>query len=700
MNLVLVESPTKARTLARFLGDGYQVVATYGHVRDLPERKIGIKIEAEGGKAGEYKFEPEYVTTKKQEERVKEIKSFEKDAGVVYLATDPDREGEAIAFHIAELLRGKKTREREIGSRFKRIVFHEITKPAIMEALAHPKQVDDKLVNAQQARRVLDRLVGYKLSPLLWKKVRRGLSAGRVQSVAVRLIAEREREIEAFKPVEYWDVQVTLQKSPGSTVEQLVVKLVESEDQKIEIHGENEARQVESDLRQAKYSVAGIEKKDFSRTPPAPYTTSTLQQAAANRFGWSAKKSMQVAQTLYEEGMITYHRTDSTNISDEAVRAVAEFIRREYGPDFLPAQARVFKTKSKVAQEAHEAIRPTEVAQLQSTSPAQLNRDQERLYELIWKRFVACQMAEARGVAVKVKVKGESGEKVYGFEARGETISFEGWYKLERESKKEGEQEPERLPEVAEGETLEFVDLTSEQKFTQPPARYNDASIIKALEEMGIGRPSTYAPTISTILDRQYVERVDPATLISSSGRGNRFKPTSLGLAVNDFLVTNFSRIVDYSFTAQMEDQLDDVARGDSKWEPVVGQFYGPFEKQLEEVADTAARVKIQVETTGEKCPKCNEGEVIIRLGKFGKFLACSRYPECDYKANYVNKIGMKCPTCGEGEVIVRKTRAGKSFYGCSRYPECKFASWTKPVPEAAADTPAPSAQPSDSGVI
>lgn len=636
MNLVIVESPTKAKTLGKFLGEGYQIEASYGHIRDLPQKKLGIKINKN--------FEPEYVQTAKQEEKTKDIKRLSDEATKIYLATDPDREGEAIAWHISEVLREKR--------KVLRVTFHEITKTAIEEALNNPGEINMKLVDAQQARRILDRLVGYKLSPLLWKKIRRGLSAGRVQSVAVRLVVEREREIEAFVPQEFWDIEVVLSSDSVALREQkkvLKVKLL------AEIKNQEEAEKAEKELRSSEFRVQGVEKKDFKRTPPAPYTTSTLQQAAANRLGWSAKRTMQIAQGLYEEGHITYHRTDSTNLAAEAVDAARDFISHNFGENYALEKPRFFKTKSKVAQEAHEAIRPTDLAS-QRTS---LNRDQMRLYELIWKRFVACQMADATGVTVKVIVNSSNSGHV--LEARGETITFEGWYKLN------GDANELRLPEVGEGEKLTFVDLIKEQKFTQPSARYNDASLIKALEEMGIGRPSTYAPTLSTIQDRQYVEKTD-----------KRFKPTSLGLAVNDFLVANFPKIVDYEFTANMEYGLDEVANGEKKWQPLLADFYTPFAKQLEGVTQTAERVKIEVELTGEKCPKCGQGDVIIRLGKFGKFLACSWYPECDYKANYQNKTGQKCAKCG-GDVIIRKTRSGRSFYGCSNYPKCDFASWTKP---------------------
>ncbi len=645
MDLILVESPTKAKTLTKFLGSGYVVEASMGHVRDLPTKKLEIKIEQESGRAGEYKFEPEYVQTAKQKQKTEEIKRLSKEATKIYLATDPDREGEAIAWHINEVLRSKK--------KVLRVTFHEITKHAIDEALKNPKSIDMPLVEAQQARRILDRLVGYKLSPLLWKKIRRGLSAGRVQSVAVRLVVEREREIEAFKPQEFWQIFVDLKKIQGARFK---VQLA------AEIKNQVEAEEIENKLVGSVFIVHSIEKKDFRRVPPAPFTTSTLQQAAANRLGWSAKRTMQVAQGLYEEGHITYHRTDSTNIAAEATQMAKLLIVKLFGTNYALDKPRFFKTKSKVAQEAHEAIRPTVVERFKIQGSG-FNRDQEKLYEMIWSRFVACQMAEVWGETTKITVK--AGE--YSLEAKGEIVKFDGWYKVANGDKAQDSVLNAQLPEMIEGEKLEFVELTKEQKFTQPSARYNDASLIKALEEMGIGRPSTYAPTLSTIQDRQYVEKID-----------KRFKPTSLGLAVNDFLVANFPNIVDYEFTANMEYGLDEVAAGEKKWQPLLSDFYIPFAKQLEGVTQTVERVKIEVEKTGEKCPKCGQGGEIIRLGKFGKFLACSRYPECDYKANYQNKTGQKCVKCG-GDVIIRKTRSGRTFFGCSNYPKCDFASWTKP---------------------
>ena len=653
MNLVVVESPTKARTLGKFLGGDFKIEASYGHVRDLPQRKLGVKIAKD-------KFTLEYVQTSKQKDRTDEIKKLVTKATHIYLATDPDREGEAIAWHMAEIF------DDQADAKTQRIVFHEITDRAIKNALAKPRKIDMQLVDAQQARRVLDRLVGYKLSPLLWKKVRKGLSAGRVQSVALRLIVEREREITAFVPVEFWQILVDLQ--DGKT-QPLQVELKDLNDQEFAIASQSQAAEVEQELRQAKYQVASVERKDFARTPPAPFTTSTLQQAGANKLGWSAKKTMQVAQGLYEEGWITYHRTDSTNLADDATAMAADFITKTYGGNYALDKPRLYPTKSKVAQEAHEAIRPTD-ANLTSL-PAEAMRDQLRLYELIWRRFVACQMGEARGETMTVSVAGQAQQNKYSLQAKGETLSFDGWYKVYGKAEDVDEK---LLPQLAAGEKLEFVNLTSAQKFTQPPARYNDASLIKILEEKGIGRPSTYAPTISTILERLYVEKVD-----------KRFQPTALGIAVCDFLVTNFGNILDYDFTAEMEDKLDLIADGKLKWQPTVSEFYTPFASKLEQVAATAQKVKIEVEETGNPCPKCTStgsaqvGREIIRMGRFGKFLACSRFPDCDYKATYLNKTGQKCPKCMTGDVIIKRTRSSKTFFGCSNYPTCDFASWTKP---------------------
>ncbi|MCL4390086.1 MAG: type I DNA topoisomerase [Patescibacteria group bacterium] len=632
MDLIIVESPTKAKTLARFLGEGYQIEASMGHVRDLPKSKLGIDIEHE--------FAPTYVVSAKHKETVAKLEAAAKKTKSVILATDPDREGEAIAWHLAQTLSDNQMKTRRSPD-FQRITFHEITESAIKEALAHPGEINMPLVDAQQARRILDRLVGYKLSPLLWRKVRKGMSAGRVQSVAVRLVVEREREIKAFAPQEYWEIMA---KFAG----------FEAKLTKTEIKNKEEADKIIEGLKTAEFRVETVEKREIKKSPYPPFTTSTLQQAASNLFGWSARRTMQIAQNLYEQGLITYHRTDSLNLAAAAVDAVRQFISSQYGQNHLPAAARFFKTKSKVAQEAHEAIRPTQVL---GSRDQGLDRDQKRLYELIWNRFVACQMAEAVYEQTGVDIK--AGD--YLFRANGNKQVFDGWQKLFVRD------EGTELPTLTTGQILKLLELVPSQHYTEPPTRYTEASLIKTLEEYGIGRPSTYAPIISTIQDRQYVEKTDKKLL-----------PTTLGDAVTDFLMTNFSNILDYQFTAKMEDELDQIANGEVKWVPVIREFYEPFAKQLEEVGETAARVKVAVETTNEVCP--NDGApLVVRLGRFGKFLACSKFPDCKFTKAFQQKLEMKCPKCGQGDVIIRKTRSKRSFYGCSRYPDCDFASWTKP---------------------
>lgn len=633
MNLIIVESPTKAKTLTRFLGDEYKIEASMGHIRDLPERKIGVDVD--------HDFAPEYEVPTKKAEKVKELRDLAVKADKIILATDPDREGEAISWHISSLLPEKKIIER--------ITFHEITESAIQEALANPGEINMQLVDAQQARRILDRLVGYKLSPLLWRKIRKGLSAGRVQTVAVKLIVEREREILSFNPVEYWDITATLKKD-----QEFEAKL------KLEIHDQQRANEVVAILENENFIISDISKKEVRRNPYAPFTTSTLQQAASNVMGWSAKRTMQVAQNLYEQGMITYHRTDSTNLAAEAIKMVRSYISNVYGDKYLPSEARLFKTKSKVAQEAHEAIRPTSVEKTQGFG---LDRDQERLYELIWKRFVACQMVEA--VFEQVGVDISAGGFV--FRATGNKQLFDGWQKLFSKNEEDREQ---NLPELNVGEKVDLIKLVPSQHFTEPPPRYTEAGLIKALEEYGIGRPSTYAPTISTIQERQYVEKTD-----------KKLVPTKLGFAVNDFLIKYFPKEFDYQFTANMENELDEIANGQKQWVPVIREFYDPFAQVLENVLETAERVKVEVEATDEICPD-DGSPLVVRIGKFGKFLACSKFPDCKFTKPYLKKIDVKCPKCQTGDVILRKTRSKRSFYGCSRYPECDFASWTKPKVE------------------
>lgn len=638
MQLIIVESPTKARTLSRFLGSEYKIEASMGHVRDLPQSKLGIDVE--------HDFEPTYVVSDKKKDKVKELQTLAKKAKNVILATDPDREGEAISWHIAGLLAR--------NSKIERITFHEITESAIQEALKHPGKINMPLVDAQQARRILDRLVGYKLSPLLWRKIRKGLSAGRVQSVAVRLIVDREREVIAFVPVEYWEIVAILNKKG-----EFEAKL------KAEVKTKEEADSIVSDLEGAKYKVQDVVKKEVKRNPYPPFTTSTLQQAASNLMGWSAKRTMQIAQNLYEQGLITYHRTDSTNLAIEAVSAARKYISTEFGEKYLPSLPKLYKTKSKVAQEAHEAIRPTKVENFQFTiSNFQLDRDQVRLFELIWKRFLGCQMSEAIYEQIGADIQAGS----YVFRANGNKQLFDGWQKLFSKDEDDKEQ---TLPDLNVGEQLELIKLLPTQHFTSPPPRFTEASLIKALEEFGVGRPSTYAPIISTIQERQYVEKVD-----------RKLIPSSLGFAVNDFLMTNFPHLFDYQFTAHMEDDLDQIANGQKQWVPVLHEFYDPFSELLKKVGDSAERVKVEVEETDEICP-LDGGKLVVRLGKFGKFLACSNFPNCKFTKPFVKKIDVKCPKCKVGDVLLKRTRSKKSFYGCSRYPECDFASWNKPKENA-----------------
>ncbi|KKQ58072.1 MAG: topoisomerase I, DNA topoisomerase I protein [Microgenomates group bacterium GW2011_GWC1_38_14] len=615
-SLVIVESPTKARTIGRFLGSDYTILASMGHIKDLPKSKLGVDIEKN--------FEPQYELMPSKKRSIAEIKREGKNADRIILATDLDREGEAIAAHIAEIL-GK--------GKYERIVFHEITKEAIEEALNNPRKIDENLVDAQTARRVLDRLVGYKLSPVLWQKVRRGLSAGRVQSVALRLIVEREREIEKFKKEHYWTIVVSLKKGEVETPFELFeikgekieisekLKLYDGEYKfaKTVIDSEKRAKEIEDNLKTKEFVVSDVAKKESKRTPPPPYTTSTLQQDGARRMGLSGKRTMQLAQKLYEEGFITYHRTDSFSISDGARRQMTAFVKAEYGDKYLPDKPRFYKNSSKNAQEAHESIRPTK---------------------------------ESTTVMVDVS-KGN-----YTLKTNGSVLLFEGFLKINPWAL-----EDKRLPEFKSAEKLNFVSASLEFHETLPPPRYNDASIIKSLEEEGIGRPSTYATIISVIEERGYVERLEA-----------RIVPTAVGFAVNDFLVANFSEVDDIPFTASMEDELDEVAQGKKKWEPVIKEFYTPFEEDLEKV-QKAERVKIAVEETGETCPLCKKGKVVIRSGRFGKFKSCSTFPECKYTAPLVEETNLICPKDG-GKIVIKKTRRGRKFYGCSNYPKCDFAAW------------------------
>ena len=662
-NLVIVESPAKARTLGRFLGDKYNLKASLGHIRDLPKSKLGIDVEN--------KFEPKYSIPREKSKLIKELKEAAKDASTIYLATDPDREGEAISWHIAEVIQAGKTP-------FKRVVFHEITKDAVEQAFKHPRELDMKLVNAQQARRILDRIVGYMISPVLWKKVRRGLSAGRVQSVAVKIIVDREREIEKFKPVEYWIIEVELTKQPKSKENVFRASLVGLADgKKLEIHNQTESERVVAELKTAGYSVLKVDIKKVSRQPAPPFITSTLQQEAWRKLHFSAKQTMSIAQQLYEGlpigdegnvGLITYMRTDSTNISRQAVAETRDYIGGKYGKEYLPEHARSFTRSAKFAQEAHEAIRPTSTIREPLQIKKYLNTTQFRLYQLIWQRMVASQMAAAVFENTTVDIKAAAKQN-YLLRATSSTIDFPGFITLYTEGRDEDEPEAKKNPNIGKlikGEALEYIDIFPEQRFTQPPPRFTEATLVKMLEQYGIGRPSTYAPIISTIQERGYVDKT-----------GGGFKPTELGILVNDLLIQNFPEVVDIKFTAQMENDLDEVANEDRDWVSVIQEFYTPFTKTLEE-AQKIERVKMPEIQTDEVCPNCGK-PVVIKDGRFGKFYACTGYPDCKYTKSIKKEVGVKCPDCGN-ELIERRSKKGRTFFGCSNYPKCKFATSFKPL--------------------
>lgn len=662
MKLVIVESPTKARTIGRFLGDGYEIRASMGHIMDLPKSKLGVDVE--------HNFTPQFEISGDKKKTISELKKLAKTAEIILLATDPDREGEAISANIQEVLSDAKK-----GEKFQRVTFHEITKEAIEEALSKPGKVNEDLVAAQIARRVLDRLVGYKLSPLLWQKVRRGLSAGRVQSVALRLIVEREREIEKFTKEKYYTVAVRL--TPKTQKAETTFDLIDSNDKKIEIQdtltlydgkytvtktiidSEEKAKQLEKDLQTKIYTVEGVLKKEIKRSPQPPFTTSTLQQQAALRFGYSGKRTMSLAQKLYEEGYITYHRTDSLNVASSAVFAMRKYAEGIFGSKYIPEKPRFYSSKQKNAQEAHEAIRPTKIAKTAEDVASDLGRDFSKLYELIWRRSLASQMSDAIIESTSVSVLADKGKSdtVYRLKTNGSVLLFDGFLKINPFGL-----EDKKLPNFVVKESLSFLNVLAEFHETTPPPRYNDASLIKSLEEGGIGRPSTYATIIGTIEARQYIERDQ-----------KRFVPTSIGMAVNDFLVKNFPDIDDIPFTAEMENELDEIAGGQRKWEPMIANFYKPFEEKLD-VVKKAARVEIPVEKTGEKCPT-DGGDLVIRIGRFGKFISCANFPTCDFKKQFVETVPYLCPK-DKAQIVVKKTRKGRPFYGCANYPKCDYAAW------------------------
>ncbi len=721
-NLVIVESPAKAKTIKKYLGKDYEVLASYGHVRDL--------LPKEGAVDPEHDFSMKYQLIEKNEKHVDAIARALKKVDNLYLATDPDREGEAISWHLYEILKDRKLlKDKHVG----RVAFNEITKRAINEAIEHPRELSDALIHAQLARRALDYLVGFNLSPLLWKKIRRGLSAGRVQSPALRLIVEREIEIENFKPREYWTIDAEVEQEK----QEFTAKLTHLKGKKLSqftINNENKARDAEKTLTEAAggiLKVSKVEKKQRKRNPAAPFTTSTMQQEASRKLGFTAKKTMSIAQQLYEGidiggetvGLISYMRTDSVNLADEALDELRQFIQDKYGADNLPKEPRKFKTKSKNAQEAHEAIRPTSVLHEPEQIKKHLSRDQYRLYDLIWKRTVACQMIHATMDTVAVDLAAGSNDNL--FRANGSTMVNPGFMAIYQESqddsKKDKDDKDRILPPMKEGDEIKLLKILPEQHFTEPPPRYSEASLVKALEEHGIGRPSTYASIISTLQQREYVE-MDK----------KRFIPTDVGRIVNKFLTEHFTRYVDYEFTAHMEDDLDAISRGEKDWVPMMKEFWNPFHNLVEEKDKSVDRKDVTHEQIDEKCPKCG-GSLAIRLGRRGRFIGCNNYPECDYTRNvneeaaaepeviegrkcpecgsdliirhgrygkfigcsgypdcrYIEPLekpentGVKCPECKEGDMLKRKSRSGKIFYSCERYPDCKYAVWNLPLNEA-----------------
>lgn len=720
MNLVIVESPAKAKTIKKYLGKDFEVLASYGHVRDL--------VPKEGAVDTEHGFQMNYQPIERSDKHIKAIASKLKNTDALYLATDPDREGEAISWHLYELLKNRKYLK---GKPVHRVVFNEITKRAVQEAIANPRELSMDLINAQQARRALDYLVGFNLSPLLWKKIRRGLSAGRVQSPALRMIVEREEEIEAFKTREYWTIESDLKKEDA----EFKAKLVQYGGDKVEqftITEEKQAREVERTLLEkagGKLDVLKVTKKQRRRNPAAPFTTSTLQQEAARKLGFTTNRTMRVAQQLYEGmdigngavGLITYMRTDSVTLAGEAVEEIRGYIADKYGKDQVPGEPRVFKTKSKNAQEAHEAIRPTSILYHPKDLTKYLSKEQARLYDLIWKRTLASQMVHATLHTVAADLAAGEGNI---FRANGSTIVNAGFmavYQEGQDDKKTKDSDEKMLPPLKEGEQVDLLAIRPEQHFTEPPPRYSEASLVKALEEHGIGRPSTYASIISTLQDREYVE-LDK----------KRFYPTDVGRVVKKFLTNYFTQYVDYDFTAKLEDELDAVARGEKEWIPLLEKFWKPFKERIDHTQENVQRSDVTQEKMDEKCPKC-DSPLSIRLGRHGRFIGCTNYPECDYtrdlnadkaeaeapqevgrdcpecgsslifkrgrygkfigcsgypKCRFIEPLekpkdtGVSCPKCNKGSLMQRKSRRGKIFYSCATYPKCDYATWNEPVNE------------------
>jgi DNA topoisomerase-1 len=671
--LVIVESPAKARTLGKILGRSYSVKASIGHVRDLPRSSLGVDT----GRS----FTPKYVVPKEKQKIVGEIKQAIAKASSVYLATDPDREGEAISWHLVQATKLDKN-----GRPIHRVVFHEITKDAVQTAFQSPRSIDMNLVNAQQARRILDRLVGYKLSPLLWRKVQRGLSAGRVQSVAVRMIVDREQEIQNFTPKEYWlmDVELAPVEEKGASFRARLFALADGT--KLNVGNKDQADRVIADLEKAEYTVKKVLTKPVARQPAPPFITSTLQQEAWRKLHFTAGRTMSIAQQLYEGlplgkegsvGLITYMRTDSTHVADSAVDEARDFIREKYGAKFLPPKPRSFARKAKWAQEAHEAIRPTKTYRQPDQLKAFLDPAQLKLYELIWKRMVASQMSAALYDITNVEIKASNTDgqpKGYLLKATSSVVRFPGFVAVYSESRDEDERSESfvSLPKLSTADRLLYLGTHPDQCFTQPPSRYTEATLIKALEQKGIGRPSTYAPILSTIQERDYVNKTD-----------GRFRPTDLGLTVNKILTGHFPQIVDPGFTAQMEEQLDEIARGRHEWIAALQEFYPPFQNMLDRAWTNLERVSM-AQPSEEMCPKCGR-PMVIRVGRFGKFLACSGYPDCKTTMPYLVRTGISCPQCG-GELVQRISKKKKVFYGCSKYPKCQFTVNRKPLSQPCPD--------------
>lgn len=663
--LVIVESPAKAKTVGRFLGKGYSVRASVGHVRDLLKSQLSVDVDNN--------FEPKYRVPNEKKEIVKELKKLAKKSEEIFLATDPDREGESISWHLMEAAEIDPERTR-------RVVFHEITAPAVAEAFSHPRSINMDLVNAQQARRVLDRLVGYSISPILWEKVRGRLSAGRVQSVALRLIVDREREIDDFNAVEYWSIHGEFKHETHKSA--FLAKLARIDDKEPELGGEELVKPILIDMETAAYAVTKVKRGERRRKPSAPFTTSTLQQEASRKLGFTAKRTMGLAQGLYEgqdvgeggtTGLITYMRTDSMNVSPLAQNEVREYVTGKYGADYLPAEPPLYKTKSANAQEAHEAIRPTSVMRDPEKVKEFLDPAMFKLYRLIWQRFVASQMESAVYDTLQVEVTGKTNEHEYLLRASGSAVKFPGYLVVYEEAKNEDlklsdEEENVKIPVgIAEGQEQELIRLIPEQHFTQPPPRFSEASLVQALEENGIGRPSTYAPTISTIQQRGYVLRED-----------KRLIPTDTGVQVNDLMMQYFPEVVDFNFTAHMEEDLDKIAEGEMVWTDAIREFYEPFSEDVKKAQAEMPVTKSGPEPIGRACPDCGR-ELVIRYGRFGKFISCSGFPECRYTEPWLDKIGVLCPT-DQGELVERKTRKGRTFFGCINYPNCEFTSWKRPL--------------------